>query len=119
MLEVVALMEVPDGEHMLLQNIKIVGSSQGNVLGVEEKAPSTVFPMKTAHTITLSWYFTVLTVDSESYLDDPGDLLTNLDPPLTSLKVLSPEIITVYILQMSNTSKHCRTRASSSSWVKL
>ena len=58
-------------------------------------------------------------MDSESYLDDPGDLLTNLDPPLTSLKVLSPEIITVSTLQMSNTGNHCRTGASSSSLVKL
>ena len=37
MLEVVA-----DGEHMLIQNIQIVGSSQGNVLGEEENTPSTV-----------------------------------------------------------------------------
>ena len=40
MLEVVA--EVPDGENMLLLNLQIVGSHQGNVLGEEEITPSTV-----------------------------------------------------------------------------
>ena len=40
--EVVALMDVPDGKHMLLQNLQIVGSSQGNVLGEQEKTPSNV-----------------------------------------------------------------------------
>ena len=40
--DVVVLMDVPDGEHMLIQNLQIVGSSQGNVLGKEEKAPSNV-----------------------------------------------------------------------------
>ena len=38
--EKVALMDVPYGEHMLLQNLQIVGSS--NVHGEEEKTPSTV-----------------------------------------------------------------------------
>ena len=42
MQEVVALMDVPDGEHMLIQNLKIVASIQGNVLGEEEKTPSVV-----------------------------------------------------------------------------
>ena len=42
MLEVVALMEFPDGKHMLLLNLQIVGSSQGNLLGEEEKTTSTV-----------------------------------------------------------------------------
>ena len=40
MQEVVALMAVPDGEHMLLQNLQIVASIQGNGLGEEEKTPS-------------------------------------------------------------------------------
>ena len=40
MQEVVALVDVPDGEHMLLQNLQIVASIQGNVLGDEEKTPS-------------------------------------------------------------------------------
>ena len=44
-----------------------------------------------------------------------GDLLTNLDPPMTSLKVLSPEFITVF----QSAGKHYRTGASSSSLVKL
>ena len=42
MLEVVAVMDVSDGEHMLLQNLQIVGFNQGNALGVEENTPSTV-----------------------------------------------------------------------------
>ena len=42
MQEVVALMDVPDGEHMLLQNLQIVASIQGNVLGEEVKIPSAV-----------------------------------------------------------------------------
>ena len=37
--EVVALMDVPNGKHMQLQNLQIVGSSQGNVLGEQEKTP--------------------------------------------------------------------------------
>ena len=40
--EVVALMDVPDGDHMLLQNLQIVGSSHGNVVGKEEKTLSVV-----------------------------------------------------------------------------
>ena len=46
MLEVVALIEVPDGDHMLLQNLQIFGSSQGNVLGEEEKTSPQLFPLK-------------------------------------------------------------------------
>ena len=42
MQEVVALMNVADGEHMLLQNLQIVASIQGNVIGDEEKTPSAV-----------------------------------------------------------------------------
>ena len=42
MQEVVSLMDVPDGEHMLLQNLQIVASIQCNVLGEEEKTPSSV-----------------------------------------------------------------------------
>ena len=42
MQEVVALMDVPDGEHMLLQNLQIVASIQVNVLGEEEKTPYAV-----------------------------------------------------------------------------
>ena len=60
MQEVVALMDVPDGGHMLLQNLQIIASIQVNVLGEEEKTPSSVFPLKTPHTTTLSGYVTVL-----------------------------------------------------------
>ena len=42
MQQVVALMDVPDEEHVLLQNLQIVASIQGNVLGEEEKTPSSV-----------------------------------------------------------------------------
>ena len=49
--------------HMLLLNLKIVDSSQGNVLGEEEKTPSTVISAENSHTITLSGYFIVLTVN--------------------------------------------------------
>ena len=52
MQEVVALMDVLDGENMLLPNLQIVVSILGNVLGQEEKTPSSV--------TTLSRYFTVL-----------------------------------------------------------
>ena len=37
--KVVAFIDVPDGEHMLLQNLQIVGSIQGNDLGEEERIP--------------------------------------------------------------------------------
>ena len=40
--EVVALMDVPDGEHIRLHNLQLVGPSQGNGLGEEEKTPSTI-----------------------------------------------------------------------------
>ena len=40
--EVVALMDVPNGKNMLLQNLQTSRTSQGNVLGEEEKTPSTV-----------------------------------------------------------------------------
>ena len=64
--EVVALMDVPDGEHMLFQNLQIVGSSQGNVLGAEEKIPSTViFAENTPYHYTLR-VFHRITVDLES-----------------------------------------------------
>ena len=58
-------------------------------------------------------------MDLESYLDDPGDFLTNLDPPPTSLKVLCLKLLQFSNLQMSNTVNHSRTGASSSSLVKL
>ena len=60
MQEVVALMDVPDGEHMLLQNLQIVASIQGNVLGEEEMTHLPLLQLKTPHTTTLSGYFTVL-----------------------------------------------------------
>ena len=94
--EVVALMDVFNGKHMLLQNLQIVGSSQSTVLGEEDKTPSTIISLKIPHPIILSGYLTVLTMVLESYLDDPGDILSNLDPPPTSLKVLLSEIITVF-----------------------
>ena len=96
MQEVVALMDVPDREHMLLQNLHIVASIQGNGLGEEENTPSAVISAKnTPYHYTLR-VFHHITMDLESQLDDPGDLLTNLDPPLRSLNILSFEIITVF-----------------------
>ena len=58
--EVVALMDVPKGEHMMLQDLQIVGSTHSNVLEEEAKTPSTVISPETPHTITLSGYFTIL-----------------------------------------------------------
>ena len=65
--EVVALMVVLDGDHILLQNLQIVGSSQGNVLGEEEKTLSTVISTESTpyHSTLGVLYFTVLTVDLE------------------------------------------------------
>ena len=66
MQEVVALMDVPDGEHMLLQNLQIVASIQGNVLGEEEKTPSAVISAgNTTYHYTLR-VFHRITVDLES-----------------------------------------------------
>ena len=66
MQEVVALMDVPDGEHMILQNLQIVTSIQGNVLGEEEKTPSAVISTEnTPYQFTLS-VFHRITVDVES-----------------------------------------------------
>ena len=66
MQEVVALMDVPDEEHMLLQNLQIVGSIQGNVLGEEEKTPSTIISAEnTPYHYTLK-VFHRITVDLES-----------------------------------------------------
>ena len=81
-----ALMDVPDGKHMLLQNLQIVGSSQCNVLGKEEKTTSTIISTESTPYHYTFRVLTVLTVDLELYIDDPGGLLNNLDPPLTSLK---------------------------------
>ena len=77
----------------MFQNLQIVGSTHGNVLGEEVDTPLPLFPFKAPHTVTLSGCFAVWTVYLSSYLDDPGGLLTNLEPPLTSLKVLSSENI--------------------------
>ena len=66
MQEVVALMDVPDGEHMLLPNLQIVASIQGNVLGEEEKTPSAVI---SAENTPYQYAFTVfhlITVNLES-----------------------------------------------------
>ena len=82
---VVALIDVPDGEHMLLQNLQMVASIQGNVISTENAPYHYILRV-----------FHLITVDLESYLDDPGYLLTNLDPPLSSINVLSFEIITVF-----------------------
>ena len=66
MQEVVALMNVPDGEHMLLQNLQIVASNQGNVLGYEEKTPYAVISAEnTPYHYTLR-VFQHITVDLES-----------------------------------------------------
>ena len=63
---VVALMDVPDGEHMLLQTLQIVASIQGNVLGEEEKTPSAVISA-----VNIPYHYTLrvfhrITVDLES-----------------------------------------------------
>ena len=100
--EVVALMDVPDVEHMLLQNLQIVCSSQCTVLGEEEKTTSTVISTEnTPYHYTLR-VFHCIAMDLESYLDDPGDILTNLDPPLTSLNLLCLNLLQFSSLQMSN-----------------
>ena len=66
MQEVVALMYVPDGEHKLLQNLQIVASIQGYVLGEEEKTPSAVISAEnTPYHYTLR-VFHRITVDLES-----------------------------------------------------
>ena len=72
-----ALMDVPDGEHMLFHNLKIVFSIPGNVLGEEEKTPSAVISAE-----NIPYHYTLrvfhrITVDLESWLDDHGDLLTS------------------------------------------
>ena len=55
-----------DGEHMLLHNLKIVASVQGNVLGREEKTPSAVISAENApYHYTLSVFHSI-TVDLES-----------------------------------------------------
>ena len=46
--EVVALMDAPDVKHMLLQNLQIVGSSQGNVLREQENTLSNVISVESA-----------------------------------------------------------------------
>ena len=66
MQEVVALMDVPDGEHMLLQNLQIVASIQGNVLGKEEKTPSSVISAENTTYHYNLMVFHRITVDLES-----------------------------------------------------
>ena len=61
--EVVALMDVSDVGHIPLQNLQVVDSSQVNVLGEEKSPHLPLFPLKAPHTITISEYFTVLTVN--------------------------------------------------------
>ena len=63
MLEVVALMEVTDGEHMLHLNLQIVDSSQGNVLGEEENTPSAVISAENSPYHYTLWVF--YHIDSE------------------------------------------------------
>ena len=66
MQEVVVLMDVPDGERMLLQNLQVVASIQGNVLGEEENTPSTIISAEnTPYHYTLR-VFHRITVDLES-----------------------------------------------------
>ena len=89
MFEVVALMEVPDGEHIL--NLQIVGSSQGNVFGEEENTPYTVISAKNS-----PYHYTLR-------------VFHHID---SGCRVISS-------LQMSNAGNHCRTGTPSSSLVKL
>ena len=66
MQEVVALMDVPDGEHVLLQNHQIIASIQGNVIGEEEKTPyAAISAENTPYHYTLR-VFHRITVDLES-----------------------------------------------------
>ena len=66
MQEVVALMGIPDGEHMLRQNFQIVGSIQGNILGEEGNTPSAIISAEnTPYHYTLR-VFHRITVDLES-----------------------------------------------------
>ena len=66
MQEVMALKDVPDGGHMLLQNLQIAASIQGNVLGDKEKTPSAVISAEsTPYHYTLR-VFHRITVDLES-----------------------------------------------------
>ena len=45
--EVVVLMDVPKREHMMFQNLQLVGSTHGNVFGEEVETPSTVISTET------------------------------------------------------------------------
>ena len=58
-------------------------------------------------------------MDLESYIDGPGDLLTNLDPPMTSLKILCLKLLQFSSLQIPIAGNHCRNGAFSLSLVKL
>ena len=75
MQDVVTPMDVPDGEHMLLQNLQIGASIQGR----GRKEPIRRY-FRRKHPIPLHTLrvFHRITVDLESELDDPGDLLTRL-----------------------------------------
>ena len=66
MQEVVALMDVPDGEPMLVQNLQIVASIQGNVLGEEEKTLSAVISAENTPYHYNIRVFHRITVDLES-----------------------------------------------------
>ena len=79
-----------------MQEVVALMDILGHVLGDEEMAQSAVISIEnTPFDYTLR-VLHIITVDLESQPDDPGDLLTNLDPPLSSLNVLSFEIITVF-----------------------
>ena len=71
--KLVALMDSSFGEHMLLQNLQIVCSSQCIMLLVMKKRPHLpLFPLKAPHTIdSQSIHRIDYGMYLESYLDDP------------------------------------------------
>ena len=66
MQEFVALVDVPDGDNMLPQNLQIVASFQGNVLGEEENTPSAVISAENTPYHYALRVFHRITVDLES-----------------------------------------------------
>ena len=77
-------------------------------LGRKYKPPLPLSPLKTPHTMTLLWCFTLLLLYLKSYLETLEDMRTNLYPLRASQDVLSSQNITflqsaivqyLYILQ--------------------
>ena len=75
--EVVTLMDVPDGQYILLQKIQIVGSSQGNVLG-EAK----VMFLEKKKRLLLFEGFSIISLGHTALVPSVVLLLSTLDPCL-------------------------------------